>query len=407
MTRGLYLRLSVMMFLEYFALGATLPVLSHYLKNGLHFSAFEVGLVLAMSSVAALVAPLLTSRLADRYLSAEHLLGLCHLVSAVAMGALYVVHDFRPFMVLYFVWAFAFMPTLALTNAVALHHCVNARREFGIVRGIGTGGWIAVAWLFGFLWLRGGGVGTVSDRLPHALLLTSATSLILAGYTLMLPRAKAVTGKPPAGPWQALRLFAQPGLVLLCALVFVNAILNQYYHYGMGPFLSRIGFEDRWIMPAMSLGQFPEVAAMALLGVLLGRFGVKRVMLLGMWFQVLRFVCFAIGQPLLVLAAIPGHGVSYALFSTTAFLYLDEHCAPETRASAQLLFAVIIGGVGNLTGSLLAGQTGEWFTSPAGDIAFTPFWIVATAVSVGASLAISALFRERPNGAGAADQRAA
>jgi nucleoside transporter len=398
MTRGLYFRLSVMMFLEYFALGATSPVLSHYLKNGLGFSAFEVGLILAMPAIAGLVAPLLTSRLADRMLSAERLLGLCHLLGAAMMAILYFVHDFRGFLALYFVWGFAFAPTLALTNAVAFHHCTNARREFGVVRGIGTGGWIAVAWLFGFLWLRGGGGGTVSDRLPHALLLTSATSLVLALYTLSLPRAKAVADKPPAGPWQALKLFTQPGLLLLCLLVFVNAVMNQYYHYGMSPFLSRIGFEDKWIMPAMGLGQIPEVAIMALLGLFLSRFGIKRVMVLGVVFQMLRFACFAIGDPLLVLAAIPAHGLSYALFFTTAFLYLDEHCAPDTRASAQLLFAVITGGVGNLVGSLLAGQTGEWFTDPSGEIHFTAFWLVPTVIGVGATLAIAIFFRERDAG---------
>ena len=394
MTRGLYWRLSTMMFLEYFALGATLPVLSHYLKNGLGFSAFQSGVILSMQAVAALGAPLLTTRLADRAISAERLLGVCHLAAAAAMTALYFVEDYRTFLALYLVWGLAFTPTLPLTNAVAFHHCTDARREFGIVRGIGSVGWIAVAWLFGFVWLRGGGAGIAGERLAHSLLVGAATSLILGLMMLPFPRADAVTKTPPVRTRQALQVFLQPGMLLLTFLGFSNSLLLQYYHYGMAPFMSRIGFEDRWIMPAMSLGQLPEVLGMVLLGGLLARFGLKRVMLFGTVVQLLRFVIFMIGQPALVLLAIPCHGVNIAFFYVPAFLYLDEHSTPETRASAQLAWSMIMGGLGYLIGSLLAGQVGEWASDSAGHINFVPFWLVPTVISAISLAALALFFRE-------------
>ena len=388
-----------MMFLEYFALGATLPVLSHYLKNGLGFTPFQVGLVLAMAPVAALASPFITVRLADRIVSAERLLGACHLAAGLAMGGLYFVQDFRIFLALYFAWGLAFTPTLGLANAVAFHHCLDARREFGVVRSGGTVGWIAVAWLFGFFWLSGGGsLGAVSDRLQHALLLSCATSVALAAFTLTIPRSVAVAHRPPASPTQALRLLAQPGLALLCLVIFANAVLNQYYHYGMSPFLSQIGFADRWIMPAMSLGQIPEIAGLALLGVVLARFGVRVTLLFGLGMQAVRFFTFATCLPALSLLAIPCHGLSSALFGSTAVLYVDEHCVPEVRASAQLLVAFIIQGVGNLSGSLLAGQSGEWFSEASGRIAFTPFWLIPATIGTVALLALAFLFRETPPG---------
>ena len=399
MTRSLKTRLSAMMFLEYAVPGATLPILSLYLKNFLHFEPYQVGLVMAMPAVAATVAPLVASHVADRYMSAERMLVLCHVCSAAVMLVLSRLSTFPAFLSVYFVYGLCFTPTFGLTNAVALHHTPDARREFGGIRMWGTIGWVVVAWAFGYGWLSGAGEGV--SRIPDALLLSAAGSVVLAAYALTFtPAQHGAADSKPASYLDVLRVFARPSLVLLTITTFLNSICHQFYYFGMSPYMSQNGFADKHIMPVMSIGQMTEVLLLGLLGWCLVRLGMKRAMIIAVLAQSLRYTIFAIGgSHVLIAAGISLHGICYAFYFTTAYLYLDQHSTRETRAGAQQVLTVMIAGFGTLAGFVLAGYTAQFFTiGESGLIDYQKFWLVPVVLSLAIALSLALGFREEATG---------
>ena len=399
-------RLSVMMLLEYFVPGATYPILSHYLKNHLHFEPRQVGLILAMPAAAALIAPFIASRIADRHIRSERLLGLCHLLAGIVMVVLAHQTTFLAFLGLYFAYGLMFTPTFGLTNTVALHHVPDARRDFGGIRMWGTVGWVVVAWVFGYFWLRAG--DTPTARLPHLLYISASASFGLAIYSLTLPRSKVDMAKRASAAYgKALKLFARPSMLLLCVLTFFASLLHQIYYLGMSPFLSQVGFANHIIMPTMALGQVSEVIVLGLLGVCLTRLTIKQAMIIGLLAQAARYVLFAYGRPdALIVSGIGLHGFCYAFYFTTAYLYIDQHSTAETRAGAQQLLTIVITGLGPLTGLIGGGYFAQWLTDPeTGAIDFQNFWIAPAALSLVVAAILALFFKEEPVASHSAPQR--
>lgn len=408
MPRSFHVRLSAMMFLQYFVPGATMPILSYYLKDHLEFEPFQVGLILSMRGVAAFVAPFVAAHTADRYVSAERMLGLCHFVAAVVMAVLSFQTELGTFLALYLIYSLLYAPTMALTNAVAFHHLRDPTREFAAVRVWGTVGWFTVAWVFGYFWLRGGGEDIATSRLADALKLSAIASCLFGVYALALPRSRvAVKRSGPIIRWDIVKTFARPSLALLCGLTFAMTLLSQFYIYGMGPFLNQAGFADAHIMPALSLGQVGELAVFGFLGIWLTKYGIKWTLLVGALAYAIRYTLFAAGLSKgLILAAIPLHGLCYPCFFITAFIYVDQHSSPGMRAGTQQLFNIIIGGCGVLAGRLIAGKTAEYFLCPeTGLIDFRAFWSVPATFAVVILLVIALFFKEEP-ALPAADQAA-
>ncbi|MBI5093681.1 MAG: MFS transporter [Candidatus Hydrogenedentes bacterium] len=387
-----------MMFLQYCVPGALLPILSLYLKDRLHFAPFQVGEILAIPAMAAFVAPVIAASIADRIISAERFLALSHFLGAGLMLWLSYQTSFGSFLLVYLAYALLFTPTSALTNTVTFHHAEDAKRDFSPIRLWGTAGWFAVGWVFGYFWVRNGGSGAEASRLPDAFKLSALCSLLVAAYALTLPRSHVITAKAAFAPWKGWRTFTRPSLLLLCALTFFNVVVNQFYLYGISPYLSHIGFRDQYIMPAMSLGQLTEIGAMAYLGRFLSRFGLKSALIIGAGVQLVRSATLAWGGPdAVILCAVALHGICYTFFFAVAFIYVDQHSARGERASAQQLFAVIFSGVGTLAGSLLAGKVAEALAARgSGAINYTGFWMVPALLSVLVTLLLALFFREEP-----------
>jgi len=396
--RQLKTRLSILMFLQYFVHGATVPILSLYLTEALHFSGLQAGTILSMSALAAFISPLAGAFIADRRISAPRLYGACHIGAGVMMAVLAGQDRFGPFLLVYLVYMLIFGPTHALSNAIAFQNLPDAGRNFGQVRMWGTLGWIAVAWLFGFFWLRSNGE-ILAFRLADALALSSISSLLLGLYAFSMPAA--TPGRHPLErlfPAEAFRVFMRKEVLLLSAVSFLVSFIDRFYYFGTAPFLRQIGFQASDIMPAMSIGQVPEVFAMASLGFLISKFGIKRVLAIGVLMELGRFGAFVVGKPTpLILVGLSFHGFAYAFFFTTVFIYLDRHCDRASRSGVHQLFAIIHSGFGSLTGSLVAGKTLDIFSTPdAGRVDYQRFWLVPTVLSLLALLAVVLLFGKHP-----------
>ncbi len=396
MPRSLYFRLSGMMFLQYAIPACVSPILSLYLMNNLGFSPNQAGHVLAVLAIGAVVAPFMAAYVVDRFISARVMLAVCHGLAGAVIGAFAMSRSFWAIYALYFVYGLLFLPTHGLSNTVVLHRVHDVKRDFGGIRMWGTAGWVFIAWTFGLFWLRGAAPGEPDPRLVDALRLCALLHFALAAYCLCLPReTDAVETPKTLIPWEAFRVFTRPSVIVLCIVTLFTSTIHQHYYFGMGPFLKSIGTPENLIMPLMSIGQATEVLMLLLLGRAMTRLGTRRVLVIALAAQALRFTAFAMGAPFaLVVAAIPMHGFCYAFFFTASYIYIDEHSTRQARAGAQQLFTILIMGFGYFMGHTTAGRLGEWFLDPAtGTIDFHKFWAVPAASAVVIALFLLAAFR--------------
>lgn len=419
MKLGLTARLRTMMFLQFFLNGTTLPIFSLYLRNFLHFSGTQAGLVIAMSAASSFVSPVLASLVADRLLRVERLYGLCHAVGGLLMFVLSFQHRFLAVLFVYLAYFLVYGPTNALVNVIALHHSPDARREYSGIRVWGTIGWVSVAWLFGFFWLRGGGAAHVSERLPDALILSSIVSFVIAAYSLLLPRSPVVLpvnrrgarvggsgprttpplrrDRPPLFPKEALKVLLEPQVLLFLAVTLFVGAMDTYYYFGASLYLASLKVPSASIMPLMSIGQIVEVASLSFLGLILGRFSFKAVLIGGVLMEMIRFLLLFIGAPFaLVVVGLGVHGLCFTLFFGTAPLFLDSRSTAETRAGVQQFFSIVRAGLGALIGNLAAGWVFDSVSAAGGGpAAFRRYWVIPTLAALAVAILMVLFFREK------------
>lgn len=377
-----YIRLSTMMFLQFFVFGCTIPIFSLYMKDYLHFSGAQSGIILAMSAVPAFFAPLISSFIADRLISAERLLICCNIAGAAAMVALYYQRDFYPVLFFYLLYGLITGPAMALSTAIAFHHAPEAAKKFGGIRLWGTFGWFMAAWVFRYLWSG----KESSEILRSALALSALSSVAISTYAFTLPvglnRDKQV--KVVLFPRDSLKVVLQPEILCFSLISILITFADRFYMFGGAPFLKNLGFADRQILPVLSFGQIPEIIGLGVLGLILKRFGLKKTLLLGAFFEISRFLIFLSGDRNLLYLGISFHGFTYAYFFIPLTMFLDTRCDKYSRAGAHQLFSMI-GGVGAFAGNLLAGFIADLSSANAlKQIDFSRFWLVALLFSVAA-----------------------
>lgn len=387
-------RLAVMMFLEYLIWGSWLPLLALYLSDVLGFTGGQIGWIFATQAVACITGLYFGGQIADRLFSTEKLLAVLHLIGGTAMFALAYQTTFWSFLIVMLVYQLAYMPTMSLTNAVVFHHVADPQRDFGKVRLWGTIGWIAASWPFVFILAGKTGPG-LHAALSSIFTVAGLSSIALAAFSLTLPHTPPVTRAGTiSAPMQAIRLLRDPVMFVLFVATLMDALVHQCYFQWTSPFLQQAGLAENWIMPAMSVGQIAEIASMAALGWALARFGWRWTMTLGILAHAARFFVFAIGDPLWLMVAINVvHGMCYAFFFAAVYIFVDERCPRDARASAQGLFNLVILGVGPFAGSLLWGWLGDVFRTLDGLVDFSRLFLAPAALALAAALLMMVAFR--------------
>jgi nucleoside transporter len=397
-------RMSVMMFLEYLIWGSWLPLLALYLGGVLGFSGSEIGWIFATQAIACVFGLYFGGQLADRLLSTEKLLSVLHLIGGLAMFALAYQTTFWSFFFVMLVYQLAYMPTMSLTNAVVFHHVSDPQRDFGRIRLWGTIGWIAASWPFVFI-LAGKTGPELNAALSSIFTVAGIASIALAAFSLTLPHtppAKQESGV--SAPVQAIKLLRDPVMFVLFVATLMDALVHQCYFQWTSPFLQNAGLAENMIMPAMSVGQIAEIGSMAALGWALARFGWKWTMTLGILAHAARFFVFAIGDPLWLMIAINAvHGMCYAFFFAAVYIFVDERCPRDARASAQGLFNLVILGIGPFAGSLLWGWLGDVFRNADGSVDFQRLFIAPAVLALAAALLMMAAFHPRTAAVAARD----
>jgi nucleoside transporter len=347
-------KLSLMMFLEFFIWGAWLPKIFGYLGT-LNFSAWQQGLVLNAFALASLLAMFFSTQFVDRNFAAEKFLAFSQLVGGVAILLLTWTTDFWPFFGLMLVHCLFYVPTISITNAIAFANLDDPQKEFGPVRLWGTIGWIAASWPMVFI-LSGEGK-EVQEAVRYTYLVAGIASLALAGFSLSLPH----TPPKPAGvgteefAWlEAMKLLRHPFLLVLYVVTFVDAMVHMCYFIWTDTYLMAIGIPAKWVMPIMSIGQVAEIGTMAVLGYCLKSLGWRYTMTIGILGHAARFAAFAlVPKPAVAIVVNTLHGICYAFFFATVYIFVDEFFPKDARSSAQGLFNFLILGLGPFVANFL------------------------------------------------------
>ncbi|HKS37708.1 MAG TPA: MFS transporter [Verrucomicrobiae bacterium] len=369
-------KLFLMMVLEFFIWGAWLPLIFGYLPS-LGFSPAEQSWILNAFPIAAIVGMFFSNQFADRNFAAEKFLAVSHLIGGVAILSLAWVTSFWPFFLLMFVHCLLYVPTISITNSIAFTHMKDAQKEFGIVRMGGTIGWILAAWPFTFIlvdWAKVNeanpqglvnwlgtvlGSGLTGEALQKGttwtFIVAGGASLLLAAFSLALPHTppkKAASGSEKLAWLEAMRLLRHPFVFVLWLVTFLDAFVHNCYFNWTGTFLgsSQVGVPGNWIMPVMSIGQIAEILTMFVLGATLKRLGWRATMIVGILGHAARFAVYAFfpqNKEMIILVQVL-HGICYAFFFATVYIFVDEYFPKDARASAQGLFNVMILGIGAL-----------------------------------------------------------
>jgi nucleoside transporter len=370
MNNAARLKLFLMMVLELFIWGAWLPMIFGYLDY-LKFDKIQSGWILNAFALGSFLAMFFSTQFADRNFAAEKFMALSHLIGGLAMLGLFWARDFWTFFALMLVHCLVYVPTLSIANSIAFTHLKDAQSEFGPVRMGGTVGWVLAAWPLFFI--IGNKAGAEAQAIKNiGFLVAGVAELVLAGFSLALPHTPPRPAQTAAQKFawlEALTLLKHPFILVLFLVTFVDACVHQCYFIWTESFLAqRVGFEQRWGMPIMSLGQIAEIGTMAVLGYFLKRLGWKTTMVLGILGHAVRFAVFAFfpsAKPLIVFIQVL-HGICYAFFFATVYIFVDEFFPKDIRATAQGLFNFLIFGLGPFVGNFLWPKLGDVFKSDTG-----------------------------------------
>ena len=388
------LKLIVMNFLQFFIWGAWLISMGRYMGNVMQYDGQEVGGLFATAGFAAIITPALTGIIADRWIGAERLLSICHLLTGaclIAVGCLPMGTSFATTWLVIFGVNLFFMPTLSLSNTVAYHALGTVHadivKDFPPIRVWGTIGFIVAMWLVNlFKWMDS----------PMQFNLGAFAAIVLAIYAWTLPAVPHGVKKDQKGRRSLLSILGLDALVLFknrqmavfftfcillgAALQVTNAYGNMYLDHFKGVTEYADSFAVKYPNILLSLSQISETLFILAIPFFLKRFGIKGVMTMSFAAWFLRFGLFGLGDPgmpgiIALILSMVVYGMAFDFFNISGSMFVDQSVSPSMRASAQGLFLLMTNGLGVVIGSLGAGWVVEHFTT-AGVTAWTTVWYI-------------------------------
>lgn len=370
-------RLSLMMALAWAVQGAFWPLLAVHLHD-LGIDGRQRGWIFATLAVGSLVMPLGAGHLVDRLLAAERLLALIYVVGTGLLVALAagVTTSAGGLFALFLVYWLLSAPAISLSASLVLRHLEHPREEFGQVRLWGTFGWMSVGWLVSAVLAYSGSVRG-GEGAYEAFWVAAGLSLVLSVYCLTLPHTPPldVDDRPDsaAGIGAAVGLLREPQVRVVLLTAFGFCLTTPFVYQAIPTYLESRGLMRGWVAMAMSLAQWPEIAALAVLPWMLRRLGDRITLGLGIAALALRFGLLAVDPPLWVsVAGMPLHGIAIGCFLVGSQVFVDGRAPAQRRASAQALLTVLSSGLGCCLGSVLAGEVMKLFAGRDGLVFLVP-----------------------------------
>jgi NHS family xanthosine MFS transporter len=369
------LRLIIMNFLEFFVWGSWLISLSGYMSKVLHFNGTQIGSVYGTMGIASIFTPALFGIVADRWMNAERVLGLCHILGALSLLWASTLHDFGVFYIAMLFNSFFFMPTIAL-NATVSYIILEKRnfiieKDFPPIRVWGTVGFVCAMWTVDLCgW----------NQNAFQLYVSAGAGLLLGLYAFTMPACFPVRTGPKPSLFSSLGLdafvlfkrrkmliFFIFALLLGAALQITNAFGSVFLEdFSKSPAYAD-SFGVRHSNLLLSISQISETLFILTIPFFLRRFGIKQVILISIFAWVFRFGLFGIGNPgpglpLLILSMII-YGMAFDFFNISGSLFVEREADIKIRASAQGLFMLMTNGIGAFLGTYISGRVVDYFTT--------------------------------------------
>ena len=391
MSNKVKFQLAIMMFLQFVVWGAWYSTMGAYLGK-IGFSGLNIGAAYSTINWGAIVSPFIVGMIADKYFSAQKVMGLIHIVGA---GLLYYVSlDTNPttFFWTLLIYGIIYMPTIALANTVSFNQMEEPEKEFPFIRVFGTIGWIVIGTVISFL---------NYDESNLQFQLAAGLSLLLGIYCFFLPDT------PPKSKGQktslrevfgldALGLLKDKNFSIFLVCSFLISIPLAFYFSLTGIFLGDLGFEN--IGSTMTLGQYSEIIFMLLMPLFFSRLGIKKMLLFGMLAWMARYALFVLGSDgdmvAMLYLGILLHGICYDFFFVTGQIYVDNTAPKEIQASAQGLITLITYGFGMLIGSWSSGWFLDFYTDSNDVHLWNSVWLVPAVMALVAALALLFFFQD-------------
>lgn len=389
-----------MMFLNFFIWGAWYVTLGTFLGKSLNSSGTEISLAYLTQSIGAIIAPFIIGLIADRFFSAQKILGVLHFIGAILLWQASKAADFSSFYPFILTYMIVFMPTLALVNTISFRQMKNPRKEFPFIRVLGTIGWIIAGIAISFYeWDKQGSEAALANTFTMG----AVASLFLGAFSFTLPAT------PPAKKgekttigdilgFDALALLKNKSYLLFFLSSVAICIPLAFYYNFTNLFLNEKGMEST--AGIQSLGQVSEILFMLLMPFLFIRLGVKKMLAIGMLGWAIRYFLFAYGNIeagyWMLITGIVLHGICYDFFFVTGQIYTDNLAGERFKNAAQGLITLATYGIGMMIGSLVSGPIVDAYKT--GDQHnWTAIWIVPASIAIAVVIVFLLLFREDNN----------
>ena len=403
-------RLILMNFLQFFIWGSWLITIGGYWFQNKQWSGTDFGAIFATLGYASLIMPAIAGIIADRWINAEKLLGIFHLIGAVVLFFIPQVNSPSVFFWVMFLNMLFYMPTISLSITVAYSALNKADMDvvkvYPPIRVFGTIGFIIAMWTVSLLHI---------ETSAMQFYVASAASIILGIYAFTLPKCDINTSIEKKSfvetmGLKAFTLFKNPKM----AMFFIFSMLlgaslqltNMYGDTFLHDFAKIPAYKDLIVIeyPAivMSISQMSETLFILAIPFFLKRFGIKKVMLMSMFAWVLRFLLFGFGNPsellwMIILSNIV-YGMAFDFFNISGSLYVETQTDSSIRASAQGVFMMMTNGFGAIFGAQASGFIiDSFFKNENGSFQWQGIWVTFAIYSLVIALAFALLFKHKHN----------
>jgi len=416
-----YIRLCAMMFLQFGIYGLWLPIAGKFLTSdpengGLGFSETQMGMIVGIAaSVGAICSPFIV-QFADRRFPAQRVLGLLMMIGGILKIAVYPQSTFGAWLLLSVSFTLMFMPAAAICNALAMRHLDDPDRQFPGIRLWTAVGWVLMGWTFSFVvlktnvepsWLppffKGDEVPNIAGEMKKSVLWSGIIALGYGAFAFFfLPNTPPVESKSrrPAVA-DAFALLKAPSIAALLAVTLIISPMNHLYFMQCAKFLGEAGLDSAYLLPAMAIGQMCEIVMYIVLGRVLPKIGFKAVLAIGIAAYAFRFFLFGtIGIPMwLIMFGLGIHGLCYAFFTSTCFIYMNKIAAKDVANTAQSIFNFIWYGIGPILAVFINAALAALFASGKkfAHTEFQGFWYSLGGISILGVIVFLVCFRvEKP-----------
>ena len=403
-------RLILMSFLQFFVWGAWLITVGNYWFATKQWSGAEFGAIFSTLGISSIIMPAITGIIADKWMNAEKLYGILHILGGIALFYIPQVEDPITFYWVIFAAMFCYMPTISLSNSVAYNILKNNNYDvikvFPPIRVWGTIGFIAAMWLTNL---------TDNKASANMFYISAVAAVILGIYSFTLPKcppqkliAENATLAQKLG-LDAFKLFGTYKMALFFLFsMFLGGALQLTNMYG-DVFLSEFGkvpeYANSIIVKKstliMSISQVSETLFILAIPFFLKRFGIKQVMLISMFAWVLRFGLFAYGNPadglwMIIMSCIV-YGMAFDFFNISGSLFIETTTDSKIRSSAQGLFMMMSNGFGAFFGGLLSGIVIDKYFTHDGVRDWHNIWLSFAGYALVIAIAFAFLFKHKHN----------